>query len=95
MAGLRAEATRINYSYSIKWVLGADPDSFRLSPGRQDREKAERQLIEFIRKNRNRVASATTVNPVMAVRSFVEYSEVLLNWKKNQDASSPITKRSR
>ncbi|MDG6950048.1 MAG: site-specific integrase [Nitrososphaerota archaeon] len=81
LAGLRSEGTRTNYRYSITWVLGKNPDAF-LALASKNRQKGERQLIEFIRANRDRVASATIVNPIMAVRSFCDYNEVVLNWKK-------------
>lgn len=48
----------------------------------KDRQMAEERLIRFIRDNRDRVASATIVNPVMAVKSLLECIEVFLNWKK-------------
>jgi hypothetical protein len=79
--GLRTEATRINYSYGINWVLNRRPDDF-LALAKGDRQKAEVQLIGFVRNNRTRVASATLVNPVMTVKSFLDYYEVVLNWKK-------------
>ena len=79
--GLRTEGTRINYRYGIRWVIGDEPDEF-ISLAKRSRHTAEDLLITFIRANRDRVASATLVNPMMAVKSLLEYHEVLLNWKK-------------
>jgi site-specific recombinase XerD len=81
LEGLRTDGTRTNYRYGITWVLGDQPDEF-ITLAKKSRHSAEDRLITFIRKNRDRVASATLVNPIMAVKSLLEYHEVLLNWKK-------------
>ena len=81
LEGLRTKATRANYRWGITQVLGDRPDEF-LALARKDREKAETRIISYIRSNRERVASATVINPVMAVKSFLEYYEVPINWRK-------------
>jgi len=81
LEGLRTEATKVSYRYGIRWVVGADVDGF-LALAERDRQEAESRIIAFARANRDRVASSTIVNPVKAVKSFLEYYEVPLNWKK-------------
>jgi integrase len=80
LAGLKSRETARNYAYGIKWVLGTNPDNFILFAKRKKR-KAEDLLIDFIRGKRGKVASDTIVNPIRAVKSFADYSEVDLNWK--------------
>ena len=80
LEGLRTKATRVNYSWGIKYVLG-DPDVFLLL-AKSDRKKAEEKLVEFIKKERGRIAPSTIVNPFAGIKSFLDFYEVDLNWRK-------------
>jgi hypothetical protein len=80
LEGLRTKATRVNYSWGIKYVLG-DPDAFLLL-AKSDRKKAEEKLVDFIKRERGRVAPSTLVNPFAGIKSFLDFYEVDLNWRK-------------
>ena len=80
IASRRTEATRKNYQWGVKYVVG-DPDKF-LKLAMDDRKRAESQIINTIIKERDRVASSTIRGPVSGVKSFLDYCEASLNWKK-------------
>jgi hypothetical protein len=81
LAGLKSRETARNYHYGIKWVLGTNPDNF-IQIARRNKRKAEDILTAFIRAKRGTVAADTLVNPIRAVKSFTDYSEVNnINWK--------------
>ncbi|MEE9283368.1 MAG: hypothetical protein V3U49_04775 [Nitrososphaerales archaeon] len=60
---LRADATRKSYKWGIRWVLGdLSPDRFLEICGK-DRRRAENILIDFIKRERDRIRSATLRGP--------------------------------
>ena len=77
---LRTDATKKRYAEAIRWFT-KDPDGF-LKLAKRSRRRAEQDLINFFKKERNRVAAATLRLPPAAMKSFLEYHEVELNWKK-------------
>jgi len=76
----RAKATRVSYKWSLEYCV-KDADQF-LKLARNDKKKAERQLIDWIIKERERVAPSTVRAPISALQSFCDYNEVILNWRK-------------
>lgn len=71
LASFRSPGTRRSYHYGIQWVLGDQPDNF-IRLAKRSPKRAERQLVEFVRANRDRVASSTLANPIRAVKSFCD-----------------------
>lgn len=89
---LRADATRKSYKWGISWVLGdLSPDRFLEICGK-DRRRAENIVIDFIKRERDRIRSATLRGPIAALKSFLDYWEISLNWKRIK-ATLPISKR--
>lgn len=89
IAALRSKGTRRNYREGISWVTAKEPDSF-FDLARKDRRRAEAYLIGFISTKRDEISTVTgrklstarLHNPVMAVKSFLDFWEVPLNWKR-------------
>jgi len=76
----RAEATRISYRWSLRYSVGNADEFIKLA--REDKKKAERQLIDWIIKERDRVAPSTVRAPISALQSLLDYNDVPLNWRK-------------
>ena len=87
----RAEATRLSYARGIKSMVG-DPDAF-LELCDQDKNKAQAYLIaRVISKRDSKTLSPATVSSWLAeVKSFTDYYEVPLNWKKIRQVAPPAS----
>ncbi|MCZ6615808.1 MAG: hypothetical protein O7B32_00645, partial [Thaumarchaeota archaeon] len=90
MEGLRSDSTRRTYKYGIRWVT-PDPNAFLVNAKRSKHE-AEEHVISFIKRERERVAAATLRDPIAALKSFLDYYEVPLNWKRIKSVLPPARK---
>lgn len=78
----RTKATSRTYASEIRSMLGKDPDAF-VSRARGDRKSAEAELMERLVGLRGRKLSpATAIGMMSSTRSFLDYEEVELNWRK-------------
>ncbi|MDE1854468.1 MAG: tyrosine-type recombinase/integrase [Thaumarchaeota archaeon] len=76
----RAKETREGYRRGITYFL-KDPESF-LTLARRDRRGAEDALISLVAKHRDKVAATTLSVRLIMVKSFLDFYEVPLNWKR-------------
>lgn len=77
---LRCEATRRSYGYGVRWLVG-DPDTF-LELVKKDRRGAEDFLIHSVVDRRDGVSGSSLRNGLMALKSFLNFYEVGLNWRR-------------
>lgn len=73
--------TRKTYCFVIKDVCGGDPDAF-LTLARSDKAAAEKALMDWIIRRREELSPATLGPSIATVKSFLEYEDAILNWKK-------------
>lgn len=77
LKALRTDATRESYSYVLRRVL-KDPDAFL----KLEKKQMEDALLAYIADTRGKVAGSTLGHRIAVVRSFLDFYEVALNWKK-------------
>jgi hypothetical protein len=75
-----SEATRIGYNEWVRKLVG-DPDAF-LSLARADRQKAEQLVADAIVAYRSKAGGARIKTLVSATKSFLDYYDVPLSWKR-------------
>jgi len=83
----REEITRINYRRSIETAVG-DPNTF-LELARTDKKKGEEIMIAFVVSRRDNLSPTSIHVMVSGVKSFLDYHDVLLNWKKIRSIIGP------
>jgi integrase len=76
----RSPSTQRGYERALKAVL-ADPDKF-LELARLDKRKAEEMLIAYVIARKNQVRPTSLVVWLSVAKSFLDYYEVPLNWKR-------------
>jgi len=76
---LRSDDTKQCYAYSIKRI--GDPDSL-LQLAKNEPKQIEQLLIKFILKERDRASPTNVIIPITAIKGFLSYYDVLLNWGK-------------
>jgi hypothetical protein len=86
-ASRRAEATRKGYPKMMRLLI-PDPDAFLLK-AKEDRRAAEDELIRAIVGRRDGVSPATINGAVSTLKSFFDFEEVQLNWKKVRSVTPP------
>lgn len=84
---LRSETTRTSYHDWANLMVG-DPNAF-IQLARTDRLAAEKVLIDFTVKHRQSVSGTTLRNYRAAVKSFLNYYDVPLSWRKIKGAAPP------
>jgi hypothetical protein len=84
---LRSDFTRETYSSSIRLVVG-DGDKFP-SLAKKNRKKAEDSLIEYIVASRTEIKGSTISTRLAELKSFLDFYEVSLNWKRVKSAAPP------
>jgi len=75
-----SQATRVGYAEWVRKLVG-DPDAF-LALAKTDRQKAERLVADSIVAYRSKAGGARIKTLVSATKSFLDYYEVQLSWKK-------------
>ena len=83
----REPTTRLNYKFTIKIVFG-DPNKF-LELAKNNKLEAERLLINYLVENRDKKANTTLAVRMSNVKTFIEYADILLNWKKIRSVLGP------
>lgn len=86
LRALRSPATRKTYKNHAHKV--GDPNKF-LELARENSAKAEKILLEFVIKERDRVSAVTVSLTIITLKQFLEFYDVGLNWKKIK-AAIPI-----
>jgi site-specific recombinase XerD len=76
----RTPATREGYGRNIKLIAG-DPDAF-LERAKADRRGTEDLLISKVAEMKGRVAPSTIGARLAMLKSFFDYYEVQMNWKR-------------
>lgn len=84
---LRSDYTRETYKSSIKLLVG-DGNKF-LSLAKSNRKSAEDKLIEYIISSRKRIKGSTFSTRLAELKSFLDFNEVQLNWKRVKSAAPP------
>jgi len=84
---LRSDFTRETYASSIKLVAG-DGDTF-LTLAKRNRRKAEDRLIEYVVFHRDKIRGSTISARLAELKSFLDFYEVQLNWKRVKSAAPP------
>lgn len=85
LTAARSRFTRDTYRVSIRLLLGCDPDGF-VDRVRVDRRGAEGYLLGRVVLFRERWKASTLVAGVSMVKSFLDFEEVDLNWRKVRKA---------
>lgn len=75
-----SQATRVGYAEWIGKLVG-DPDAF-LTLARTDRQGAERLVADSVVAYRSKAGGARIKTLVSATKSFLDYYDVVLSWKK-------------
>ena len=89
---LRNENTRANYLVAIKLLVGDRPDKF-LTLVEKDRKKAEFKLLDNLVEMKNRGLSGASIRgPFYALKGFLLFYELPLNWRKFHLAIPPSKK---
>lgn len=76
----RAEPTKYGYSRNIVLLIG-DPDTF-LQTAKTSRSEAEDLLIDAVIRSKGKHSPATVAVRLAMVKSFLDFYEVPLNWKR-------------
>ena len=76
----REEKTRINLHKFLRSIVG-DPNAF-LELAKDDKHKAEECLINYVVEKRGKLAPTTVTVFMSALKGFLEFNEVSLNWRK-------------
>ncbi len=80
LAVIRAPATRTVYLACMRRI-DKDPNQL-LIMAQKDKRALEQLLIQFVIKERDRVSASYTRQPIIALRSFLNFHDVELKWGK-------------
>jgi integrase len=84
---LRSDFTRETYASSIRLVVGDGNKFLRLA--KRNRRKAEDELIEYVVSHRDKTKGSTISTRLAELKSFLDFYEVQLNWKRVKSAAPP------
>ena len=84
---LRTDLTRETYFSSIRLVTG-DGDKF-LALAERNRRKAEDTLIDYVVSHRDKIRGSTMACRLAELKSFLDFYEVQLNWKRVKSTAPP------